>query len=103
MVERVPAMLALIRESAPGLYQAFTEAWLGRAGDEDRAMRSLYGLLAPANFSEMVLERRPANLAVLPVRGVVWSDWVEPGRVLRTLDSLDIRPAWAAPAAAVGA
>lgn len=103
IVARVPALLALIRGAAPGLYQAFTEAWSPRATDEDRAMGSLYGSLASANFSEMVLERRPANLAVLPVGGIVWSDWGEPARVLRTLARLGIRPAWADRATAVGA
>jgi mannose-1-phosphate guanylyltransferase len=100
MVARVPALLALIRRAAPGLYWAFMEARSRRPTHGDgETMRSLYAALTPANFSETVLESRPANLAVLRVSGVTWSDWGEPTRVLRTLARLGIRPAWADPAA----
>jgi hypothetical protein len=64
-------------------------------------MRSLYAGLSPVSFSESVLESRPPNLAVLPVRGVAWSDWGEPARVHRTLARLGMHPEWAEPAAAV--
>jgi mannose-1-phosphate guanylyltransferase len=104
MVARVPALLYLIRRAAPGLYQAFMEAWSWRPTRADgELMRLLYLALAPASFSETVLENRPAGLAVLPVRGVVWSDWGEPARVLRTLARLGVCPAWADPATALGA
>ena len=58
-------------------------------------MRSLYARLPSTNFSEDVLGTRPANLAVLPVRGVTWSDWGEPARVFGTLERLGIHPEWA--------
>ena len=35
-----------------------------------------------------------ANLAVLPVRGVRWTDWGDPARVVSTLAELGHRPAW---------
>jgi hypothetical protein len=57
-------------------------------------MRSLYARLPPTNFSADVLGRSPDDLGVLPVREVAWSDWGEPGRVLRTLARLGIRPGW---------
>ena len=60
-------------------------------------MRSLYARLPSTNFSEDVLGTQAANLAVLPVRGVTWSDWGEPARVLGTLERLGIRPEWADP------
>jgi len=102
VVARVPVLLALIRRTAPDLYAAFMEAWLRRrTHGEKEAMRSLYARLSPANFSEDVLGSRPANLAVLPVRGVAWSDWGEPARVLRTLARRGMHPEWAEPAAAV--
>jgi hypothetical protein len=50
---------------------------------------------APASFAADVLAARPANLAVLPVTGVQWSDWGRPARVLSTLAGLGIRPDWA--------
>jgi mannose-1-phosphate guanylyltransferase len=98
LVARVPALLALIRAAVPGLYGAFMAAWLRRSTlGEGEAMRSLYAGLPSTNFSEDVLGTKPANLAVLPVRGVVWSDWGEPARVLRTLARLGIQPEWAGP------
>jgi mannose-1-phosphate guanylyltransferase len=103
IVARVSALLALIRGAAPELYRTFTEAWAGHATEGDGMMRLLYRSLASMNFSEAVLESRPTNFAVLPVRGVVWSDWGEPARVLRTLGRLGIRPPWAGLATAVGA
>lgn len=43
------------------------------AAEED-ALGTLYGGLPRTNFSRDVLATCPANLAVLPVSGVVWSD-----------------------------
>jgi mannose-1-phosphate guanylyltransferase len=98
LVAGVPALLALIRQAAPDLYGAFMTAWLGRSTlGESEAMRSLYARLPSTNFSEGVLGMKAANLAVLPVRGITWSDWGEPARVFRTLGRLGIRPEWADP------
>jgi mannose-1-phosphate guanylyltransferase len=96
LVARVPALLALIRGATPDLYGAFMAAWLRRSTlGETEAMRSLYARLPSTNFSEDVLGTRPANLAVLPVRGVTWSDWGDPARVLQTLGRLGVHPEWA--------
>lgn len=57
-------------------------------------VRALYADLEPLDFSEKVLAARPANLAVLPVAGVQWSDWGEPRRVTATLAALGITPEW---------
>ena len=98
LVAGVPALLALIRAAAPLLYGTFMTAWLGRSTlGEREAMRSLYARLPSTNFSEEVLGTTAATLAVLPVRGVTWSDWGEPARVLGTLERLGIRPRWADP------
>jgi mannose-1-phosphate guanylyltransferase len=96
LVGRVPTLLGLIRAAASDLYGAFTTAWLDRAIlGEGAAMRSLYARIPSTNFSDDVLGRDPAHLAVLPVRGVTWSDWGDPARVLRTLGTLGIHPEWA--------
>ena len=96
LVAAVPALFALIRAAAPDLYGAFMTAWRGRSTlGESEAMRSLYARLPSTNFSEDVLGTKTANLAVLPVRGITWSDWGEPARVVGTLGRLGIRPAWA--------
>jgi mannose-1-phosphate guanylyltransferase len=96
LVAHVPALLALIRAAVSDLYAAFMTAWRQRPSlGESEAMRSLYAQLPATNFSEDVLGKDPAHLAVLPVRGVVWSDWGEPVRVLRTLRTVGIHPEWA--------
>ena len=97
MVAYVPALLALIANTVPDLYEAFAAAWpmLGAAG-EAKAIQSLYSRLRSSNFSDEVLARRPETLAVLPVTGVAWSDLGEPKRVLASIARIGQRPDWAA-------
>jgi hypothetical protein len=61
---------------------------------EAQAIERVYSHLAPSGFSEDILAGAPANLAVLPLFGVPWSDWGQPERVLRTLAELGLEPAW---------
>jgi mannose-1-phosphate guanylyltransferase len=95
VVARVPALLGVFRRSAPELARAFAvvQASFGTYTEID-ALRQLYAHLAPSSFSDVVLASRPANLAVLPVTGVPWSDWGQPRRVMATLDRLGVRPEW---------
>jgi mannose-1-phosphate guanylyltransferase len=104
IVARVPALLAAMRQAIPALVEAFgaLRPVLGGAGEVDGVTR-LYAGLGSVNFSQEVLERPSANLAVLPVRGLDWSDWGKPARVLATLDHLEQRPDWLAAARAVPA
>ena len=96
LAARVPTLLAAMRATVPDLCGAFASAWLERSGrGEAEAMRSLYAGLPLMNFSDDVLGGDPGHLAVLPVRGVRWSDWGEPARVLRTLSAIGIHPPWA--------
>jgi mannose-1-phosphate guanylyltransferase len=101
MVARIPALLALIRSAAPDLERAFAaiQPMLGTVA-EHGAVRALYRKLTPLSFSDDVLATRPANLAVLPVEGVRWSDWGQPKRVMETLGRLGIEPVWAGRATA---
>jgi mannose-1-phosphate guanylyltransferase len=95
LVARVPALLAMLRDAVPRLYDAFMTAWLRRSVyGETEAMESLYASLPSSNFSQDVLGTHPAKLAVLPVRGLTWSDWGNPVRVLETLDRVGIQPDW---------
>ncbi|MBI2157574.1 MAG: hypothetical protein HYU26_11835, partial [Candidatus Rokubacteria bacterium] len=101
MIARVPALLAMTRSAAPDLARRFAAVApaLGTAA-EAGAVRALYRRLVPQSFAADVLASRPANLAVLPVEGVRWSDCGQPRRVIDTLDRLGIEPAWAGRGAA---
>jgi mannose-1-phosphate guanylyltransferase len=95
IVARVPVLLALMRQTTARLSAAFAplQAAVGTLG-EPAAARGVYRGLAPSDFSSEVLGARPSNLAVLPVEGVEWCDWGDPGRVMSTLATLGVRPAW---------
>jgi len=96
MVARLSTLLGLIITAKPELYSAFglIRRELG-SGLEESKIRSLYAKLAPQDFSSEILARHPANLAVLPVRGVAWSDLGEPQRVMETLLQIGVQPRWA--------
>ncbi|MEX2146858.1 MAG: sugar phosphate nucleotidyltransferase [Candidatus Rokuibacteriota bacterium] len=85
IVGAVQSLLAMVRHEAPAL-AAFSRLVpaLGTAA-ETAVAGSVYAALAPSSFSDDILARRPANLAVLAVTGVEWSDWGSPERVMATL------------------
>jgi mannose-1-phosphate guanylyltransferase len=104
MVARVPTLLTLIRRAIPDLYYAFSA--VGPALDtlmESEAIRTLYSRIPPTNFSRRALAGHPANLAVLPVSGVAWSDLGNPRRVLTALARGRFHPAGAEPISATPA
>jgi len=68
-------------------------ACLGTPG-ESPALREAYRRIPTTNFSESILARHPEHLMMLAARGVSWSDWGDPDRILRTLHRFDRRPAW---------
>lgn len=86
MVGRPRAFLEMIRRAAPDLYLAFGRVQSElNTPQEKQKIRALYSSLPSVNFSQQVLARRPAGIAVLPVDGVRWSDLGEPDRVLSDL------------------
>ncbi len=97
MVARISTLLGLMMVAMPTLYGSFARI-RPRIGtpEEEQAVRTLYAVLSPANFSEEILAKYPMNLGVLPVRGVQWSDLGEPHRVMKVLTRMGIRPKWAA-------
>jgi mannose-1-phosphate guanylyltransferase len=78
----VPALLAAMRSAVPSLVETLTEAVpaLGTAA-EAPVIERLYRGLPAIDFSSAVLNRRPAGLTVIPVKGVQWSDLGHPARV----------------------
>jgi mannose-1-phosphate guanylyltransferase len=100
MVGQLSTILGLFMIALPDLYLSFKkiQATFGtRFGD--KTIERLYADLRPTGFSEEVLEKHPVNLAVLPVRGIEWSDLGEPRRVMDTIARTGIRPQWATAAA----
>jgi len=95
LVARVRTLRALGRKHVPDI-----DARLSRlkafAGSEDEAwaVRQAYSLMRTANFSRDVLERGAEAFAVLPVHGILWSDWGTPERVVRTLRRINTSPPW---------
>lgn len=96
MVGELSTLLGLFIVALPNLYLSFRKIQpsFGTTLEEERIER-LYEDLGSASFSEQVLARHPVKLAVLPVRGVEWSDLGEPQRVLETYARIGVRPGWA--------
>jgi mannose-1-phosphate guanylyltransferase len=85
MVAPVPTFLSMILDTVPEFYHAFGDLPTVRetAGEADTA-RALYRSLPTVDFSRQILGARPSRLAVLPVRGLAWSDLGDPRRVEET-------------------
>ena len=89
-------LISLIRRAIPTLFDAFVtvESRVSTPWEAE-SIRRLYSALPPADFSKDVLTPRAADLAVLPVKGVTWSDLGEPRRVMATLARMGMSPVWA--------
>jgi mannose-1-phosphate guanylyltransferase len=61
---------------------------------ETEVLAATYHSLRPINFSRTLLAGQPETLLTMRVRGVYWSDWGDPQRILHTLRHFDRRPAW---------
>jgi hypothetical protein len=61
---------------------------------ETRVVERIYRRLPTTGFSETVLAADTRPLAVMGVKGVDWSDWGHPRRVLASLGHAGVRPAW---------
>lgn len=90
MVFRAKTWLRLICDGLPGLYDAFSRIYqaIGTA-DEARVIEEVYATIQPVNLSagflSCIAATSPSPLAVLPVRGVTWSDWGSERRILASM------------------
>lgn len=99
LVARVPALLGLMRHAVPALFHAFVAAQRAiNTESEAETFSTLYTRIPSTDFSERVLAPRPANLAVLRVSGVAWSDLGDPRRVMAMWSQAGIAPERARPA-----
>jgi len=88
LVANAPTLLSLIARALPEVYLAITpiRSFLGTATEEE-VLRTDYRDLPSVDFSGRVLAEFPAELAVLPVTGVSWSDLGDPKRMLAVIAS----------------
>jgi mannose-1-phosphate guanylyltransferase len=98
VVARVEALKALGRRYMPEVDARLSRlAAFARTEDEPWAVHQAYALMWSANFSQEALTPCDSSLVVLPVRGVLWSDWGTPDRVVQTLRRIGASPTWLDP------
>ncbi|HEV8661912.1 MAG TPA: sugar phosphate nucleotidyltransferase [Candidatus Methylomirabilis sp.] len=86
MVARVRTFLRLFAAYLPEVARQLgpvraawgTARWPG-------AVQAAYADMPAVTVSHGILEHNPSGLRVLPVRGVLWSDWGSPARICQTL------------------
>lgn len=89
------AFVRAAREALPDTLEALgTAAAFFGTRYEAEVLAATYRSLRAINFSRTLLAGQPDALLTMPVRGVYWSDWGDPQRILRTLRRFDRRPAW---------
>ena len=88
--------LRLLAETRPALLAAFAplRSLVGRRGEEATAGQVYRSLPPNTGFSEAVLAAATHRLGVIRVKGVEWSDWGHPRRVLSSLRRAGLRPTW---------
>jgi mannose-1-phosphate guanylyltransferase len=94
MVGRVSAFLSLVRSTAPALLSAFEPARRKVGSGEAAAIEVVYAQLPLVSFSERVLATGSDRLSTVRVKGVEWSDWGHPARVIASLARAGRRPSW---------
>lgn len=92
---RVGDVLGLVHAAAPELLAAFAPAVPVLGTDAERAaVEEAYERLPDLGLSEAVLARVPRRLLAVRAKGLGWSDWGDPRRVLASLRRTGRRPWW---------
>jgi mannose-1-phosphate guanylyltransferase len=95
MVGHISAFLNPIRQTLPGLLDAFESVRSSLSTpSEETEVSQLYSGIGATSFSEDVLAVRPQDLAVLCATGLGWSDLGDPGRVLSVVKRKGVEPDW---------
>ncbi len=89
------AFLRLATAHHPEVVETLQAAsrWFGTSA-ERQAVTAAYQRLRPMDFSRDVLAQGHDALMVQAVRGITWSDWGEPRRILQTIRQIGRRPNW---------
>jgi mannose-1-phosphate guanylyltransferase len=61
---------------------------------ETEALDSIYASMPVRNFSSNLLQRAPGCTAVMKLQDVLWSDWGNSERIIRSLGEIHRRPAF---------
>jgi len=59
---------------------------------EGQILELIYQQMPKRNFSHDLLQKIPDRIAVIEVKGVLWSDWGHPQRVISTLRQIGKSP-----------
>jgi mannose-1-phosphate guanylyltransferase len=95
MVAYPSAVLTMIRRAVPSLVDAFAPVRMRlQTPWEAPNLRRVYARLPSIDFAQRVVGACPANLAVLCVDDVAWSDLGAPAQVTATLARSGARPVW---------
>jgi mannose-1-phosphate guanylyltransferase len=100
MAARVQTLWQLGLEYVPEVVERFER--LGSAlstPKEAVVLEEIYAGMPRRNFSTHLLQRAAHRVAVMGLRGVFWSDWGRPERIVETLERLGREPALPFPAA----
>jgi mannose-1-phosphate guanylyltransferase len=93
MVFKPEVLLHLVGLSAPKLYSSFQQIFqsLGTCR-ESSTVEKVYKQMAPLNLSKNLLEGldlySSRQLSVIPMEGVLWSDWGSQDRIVAVLEGL---------------
>jgi mannose-1-phosphate guanylyltransferase len=95
MVGFAGTFLGMIWSAVPELILAFDRLRqaIGTPAEAETA-DAVYATAPTVNFSERVLARPSPRLATIRVKGVDWSDWGHPQRVLATVRQVGWKPSW---------
>ena len=90
MIFKAKTLVDLVRRAAPKLHQVFHRIWQAIGTSQETAViKEVYRKIESVNFSKELLEtfpsQNPSALWVLPVRGVLWSDWGSEQRIMSVL------------------
>jgi len=95
MVAKAKSLWRLGRHCVPGVMALFQS--LAMAVDTSRELEvldAIYRIMPVRDFSRHLLQRVPEMLAVMELRGVLWSDWGRPERIDHTLRQIGKEPAF---------
>jgi mannose-1-phosphate guanylyltransferase len=95
LASRVERLWSLGHQCFPDmmpLFEKLQEA-IGTPAEED-VLSAVYEVLPRYNFSSDLLQRSPEQVAVVRLRGALWSDWGRPERIAETLRRIGKTPAF---------